>query len=72
MSLTPVVDKLYIEPTQCMLTACCKENRKRIAQADKQADEKAIRKRKAEDEKKRAKLAAQEAVEGVQYGAGIE
>ena len=62
MSLTRVVDKLYIEPTQCMLT----ENRKRIAQADKQADEKAIRKRKAEDEKKRAKLAAQEAVEGVQ------
>ena len=50
-SLTQIMQKLY---TELVLAACVKENRKRIAQAEKKADEKAKRKRKDVDEKKRA------------------
>ena len=71
LSLTTTLQKVFIEPTEIMIAACHQENRKRIRQGDLQADKKVKNRRKAADEKKRAKLAAQEEAEGVTYGAGI-
>ena len=71
-SLTTIFHKMYIEPTETMIAACHRENRKRIRQGDLQAEKKVKNKRKATDDKKRAKLAVQEQAEGATYGAGIE